>query len=101
MAGICIALSHVQNLITSVTKGYCYKMRFMYACFFINAIISSSNDNIEIQDFLCEKPVRKVDMLDGVTVMRVEKVKDELFLEGNDIELVLRSFALINPRNAT
>lgn len=35
-------------------------------------------------------------MLDGVTVVRSEKVKDELVLDGNDIELVSRSCALIN-----
>ena len=40
--------------------------------------------------------VRRVDMLKGVTVTRSEKVKDELVLEGNDIELVSRSCALIN-----
>ena len=40
--------------------------------------------------------VRKVDMLDGVTIVRSEKVKDEITLEGNDIELVSRSCALIN-----
>lgn len=35
-------------------------------------------------------------MLEGVTVVRSEKVKDELVLDGNDIELVSRSCALIN-----
>lgn len=40
--------------------------------------------------------VRKVDMLDGVKIIRSEKVKDELVLDGNDIELVSRSAALIN-----
>jgi len=40
--------------------------------------------------------VRKVDMLEGVSVVRSEKVKDELVLDGNDIELVSRSCALIN-----
>lgn len=35
-------------------------------------------------------------MLEGVTVLRSEKVKDELVLDGNDIELVSRSCALIN-----
>lgn len=38
-------------------------------------------------------------MLDGVTVVRSEKVKDELILDGNDIELVSRSAALINQVN--
>ena len=37
-----------------------------------------------------------MDMLDGVSVVRSEKVKDELVLDGNDIELVSRSAALIN-----
>lgn len=40
--------------------------------------------------------VRKVEMLDGVSIVRSEKVKDELVLDGNDIELVSRSCALIN-----
>lgn len=35
-------------------------------------------------------------MLDGVSILRSEKVKDELILDGNDIELVSRSCALIN-----
>uniref|UniRef100_A0A453AP60 Large ribosomal subunit protein uL6 alpha-beta domain-containing protein n=1 Tax=Aegilops tauschii subsp. strangulata TaxID=200361 RepID=A0A453AP60_AEGTS len=42
------------------------------------------------------KHVRKVDMLDGVTIPWSEKVKDEIILDGNDIELVSRSAALIN-----
>jgi ribosomal protein L6P/L9E len=40
--------------------------------------------------------VRKVDLLDGVSIVRSEKVKDEVVLDGNDIELVSRSCALIN-----
>ena len=40
--------------------------------------------------------VRKVNMLEGVSILRSEKVKDELVLDGNDIELVSRSAALIN-----
>lgn len=40
--------------------------------------------------------VRKVEMLEGVKIIRSEKVKDELILDGNDVELVSRSAALIN-----
>ncbi|KAL5201131.1 hypothetical protein ABZP36_035485 [Zizania latifolia] len=92
------AISHVQNLITGVTKGYRYRMRFVYAHFPINASITNSNTAIEIRNFLGEKKVRKVDMLDGVTILRSEKVKDELILDGNDVELVSRSAALINQK---
>ncbi|XP_027166930.1 60S ribosomal protein L9-2-like isoform X2 [Coffea eugenioides] len=97
-AAIRTALSHVENLIIGVTKGYCYKMRFVYAHFPINASITSSNRSIEIRNFLGEKKVSKVDMLEEVTVIRSEKVKDELVLDSNDIELVSRSAALINQK---
>ena len=43
MAAIRTAISHVQNLITGVTKGFRYKMRFVYAHFPINASITSRN----------------------------------------------------------
>jgi len=56
-ASIRTALSHVENLITGVTKGYRYKMRFVYAHFPINASITNSNRSIEIRNFLGEKKV--------------------------------------------
>ncbi|KNA16589.1 hypothetical protein SOVF_087850 [Spinacia oleracea] len=97
-ASIRTAISHIENLITGVTKGYRYKMRMVYAHFPINASITNSNKGIEIRNFLGEKRVRKVDMLEGVTILRSEKVKDELVLDGSDIELVSRSAALINQK---
>ena len=97
-AAIRTAISHIENLITGVTKGYRYKMRMVYAHFPINASITNTNKSIEIRNFLGEKRVRKVDMLDGVSILRSEKVKDELVLDGNDIELVSRSAALINQK---
>lgn len=35
-------------------------------------------------------------MLEGITVVRSEKVKDELVLDGNYIKLISRSAALID-----
>ncbi|XP_061348157.1 large ribosomal subunit protein uL6-like [Gastrolobium bilobum] len=89
------ALSHVENLVTGVTKGCRYKMRFVSLHFPINVSITNNNSSMEIRNFLGEKEVRKVDMLEGVSVVRSEKAKDELVLDGNDIELVSRSCALI------
>ncbi|CAH9116395.1 unnamed protein product [Cuscuta europaea] len=86
-AAIRTALSHIDNLITGVTKGFRYKMRFVYAHFPINASITNANKAIEIRNFLGEKKVRKVDMLDGITVLPCEKVKDELVLDGNALSL--------------
>ena len=45
-------LSHVENLITGVTKGYRYKMRFVSAHFPINASITNSNRSIKIRNYL-------------------------------------------------
>lgn len=56
-AAIRTALSHVGNLITGVTQGFRYKMRFVYAHFPINASITNSNSAIEIRNFLGEKKV--------------------------------------------
>ena len=53
-----IALNHVENLITDVTKGYRTKMRFVYAHFPINASITNGNKGIEIRNFLGEKKVQ-------------------------------------------
>ncbi|KAK2444696.1 60S ribosomal protein L9 [Trifolium repens] len=97
-AAIRTALSHIENLIRGVTKGFRYKMRFVYAHFPINASITNDSKSIEIRNFLGEKKVRKVDLLDGVSIVRSEKVKDEVVLDGNDIELVSRSCALINQK---
>ncbi|TMW80570.1 hypothetical protein EJD97_018239 [Solanum chilense] len=77
-AAIRTTLSHVKNLIIGITKRYRYKMCFVYAHFLINYFITDGNKFIEICDFLSEKKVKKVDMLDGVTVVHSEKVKDEL-----------------------
>jgi large subunit ribosomal protein L9e len=83
--------SHIENMIVGVTKGYQYKMRTVYAHFPINVTTSQSNSVVEIRNFLGEKFVRRVEMQSGVTCVNSTAQKDELILEGNDIEAVSRS----------
>ncbi|KAL3687928.1 hypothetical protein R1sor_014237 [Riccia sorocarpa] len=86
IAAIRTAVSHINNLITGVTKGYRYKMRFViYMLTFPSMLVF---------------PTRKTALRFGTfwARRRSEKVKDELVLEGNDIELVSRSCALINQK---
>ena len=66
-------------------------MRSVYAHFPINCAITQGGTIIDIRNFLGEKFVRQVKMLSGVTVAASQKQKDELILEGNDLELVSRS----------
>jgi len=87
--------SLIQNLIKGVTVGFRYKMRAVYAHFPINCIIQDSGKAVEIRNFLGEKIVRHVDMLEGVTISESKAQKDELILEGTDIENVSQSAASI------
>ncbi|KAG9095523.1 hypothetical protein FS749_010293 [Ceratobasidium sp. UAMH 11750] len=87
--------SLITNMITGVTKGFRYKMRAVYAHFPINCIIQENGAKVEIRNFLGEKLVRHVDMLEGVTISESKAQKDELILEGNDVQNVSQSAASI------
>nr|ABM55567.1 putative ribosomal protein L9 [Maconellicoccus hirsutus] len=94
LAAVRTVCTHVENMIKGVTKGFMYKMRAVYAHFPINCVTTENNSVIEIRNFLGEKYIRRVKMSPGVTVVN-SKQKDELIVEGNDIELVSGSAAMI------
>ncbi|KAK6201140.1 ribosomal protein L6, alpha-beta domain-containing protein [Scheffersomyces amazonensis] len=87
--------SLIANLITGVTKGYKYKMRYVYAHFPINVnmIEKDGQKYVEIRNFLGEKRVREVKIFDGVTVEQSTNQKDELVLSGNSLEAVSQNAA--------
>lgn len=91
VAAVRTVCTHIKNLIKGVVKGYKYKMRFVYAHFPINTAISEKGTLVEIRNFLGERLIRRVNMYPGVTCTSSAKQKDEIILEGNDIELVSRS----------
>jgi large subunit ribosomal protein L9e len=89
-------------MIIGVTKGFKYKMRFCYAHFPIN--VTSVNQNgktiVEIRNFLGEKKVRRVELLEGVTYTRTNDVKDQIEISGIDIAKVSLSCAQISQSTA-
>ena len=89
-------------MITGVTKGYKYKMRFCYAHFPINVSNTKSNGKevVEIRNFLGEKAVRRIELLDGVKYVRTNDVKDQIELSGIDITKVSLSCAQIQQSTA-
>merc|ERR1711976_309759 len=68
--------SHIKNMAVGVTSGFRY----------------------EIRNFLGEKINREVAMLNGVKCSVSPKQKDEFWFEGNDIENVSRSCALVHQK---
>jgi large subunit ribosomal protein L9e len=95
LAAVKTVCSHIENMIKGVMRGYRYKMRSVYAHFPINIVISETNTLVDIRNFLGEKFNRQVRMLPGVQCLVSKDQKDEFILEGNDIELVSRSAALM------
>ena len=95
--------SHISNMFIGVTKGFRYRMKFVYAHFPINANIPNEGNDakkvIEIRNYLGEKIVRRVPMLEGVFVERSTN-KDEIILTGNDIQAVSQSAASIQQSTA-
>ena len=93
LASVRTIISHIDNMIVGVTRGFTYKMRFVYSHFPIN--VSLSGNTIEIRNFLGEKLVRKVPLLEGVSYVRSADVKDQIELVGNDIAMVSLTAAKI------
>jgi len=85
--------SHIDNMFVGVTRGFLYKMRFVYSHFPIN--VALTGNNVEIRNFLGEKRVRKVELLEGVGYVRSADVKDQIELTGNDIAMVSLTAAKI------
>jgi len=87
----------INNLIIGVTKGFKYKMRYVYAHFPINVNVEKNaetgNYEVEIRNFIGEKIVRRVVMQPGVDVEISKAQKDELVLFGNSLEGVSQSAA--------
>jgi len=93
--GINTIASLIKNMMTGVTYGFQYKMRLVYAHFPINVVVTGPGDGVEIRNFLGEKIVRKVKAYPGVKLYLSKTTKDEIIIEGNDVEMVSLTAARI------
>ena len=95
LAAIRTVCSHIENMIKGVTVGFRYKMRSVYAHFPINISLQEKETVVEIRNFLGEKFIRRVTLPEGVSAAMSTKQKDELIIDGNDIQKVSQAAARI------
>ena len=58
--------------------------------------VATDKKSIDIRNFLGEKMIRTVQMHEGVTVDVSKAQKDEIVLQGNDLEKLSLSAALVH-----
>merc|ERR1711933_337372 len=70
--------------------------RLVYAHFPIGCVISEAGKRVEIKNFLGEKIVRTINMCGETTCCKDDNTKDQILIEGNNIDDTSRSAALIH-----
>ena len=86
----------VKNSILGVTRIHKYRMKSVYAHFPVIMTAINNGHTIELANFLGEKHVKRIDLHEGVTATKKEEVKDQIELQGVDLENLSLSCALIN-----
>ena len=78
----------IENMITGVSQGFLYKMRFIYNHFPINSSVEDAGKTLIIKNFLGERRARELKALTGVTMVKSKDVKDQVEISGNDVDMV-------------
>jgi large subunit ribosomal protein L6 len=82
--------SHIQNMITGVTKGYSYKLKIVFSHFPIS--VKLQGRSILIENFTGERRARTIDVIGDVKV-KIEP--DDIIVEGINLEHVSQTAANI------
>merc|ERR1712146_347320 len=83
------------NTIT-VDKWLGNKKELVFAHFPVNVGVADSGDHITVMNFIGQKVKFEVDALPGCKIVKDPKNQTEFHVEGNDIENVSRTCALIS-----
>jgi len=87
-------LGHIKNMCMGVSRGFCYKMKAVYAHFPITCTILDDGKTFVIGNFVGMKLKRRIEMR-GDTVIEPTAQKDEFQVHGNSLEDVSQSAASI------
>ncbi len=82
--------SHIQNMITGVTKGYTYKLKIVFSHFPIS--VKLEGKNLVIENFTGERKARYTKLLGNV---KVKIATDDIIISGINLEEVSQTAANI------
>ena len=82
--------SHINNMITGVTKGYSYKLKIVFSHFPIS--VKVQDKTVLIENFTGERRPRRIKTLGNVTI-KIEP--DDIIVEGANLEDVSQTAANI------
>ena len=87
--------SIVRNMIQGVTVGYKFKMVLAYSHFPIVVNVLDDGKALEIKNFLGFKINKRINAPEGVLITRKEEEKNNLTLQGIDLEKISQCCARI------
>ncbi len=82
--------SHINNMITGVTKGYQYKLKIVFSHFPIS--VKVQGNSVLIENFTGERRPRRVNIIGDV---KVKLEPDDIIIEGTNLEEVSQTAANI------
>jgi large subunit ribosomal protein L6 len=82
--------SHIQNMITGVTKGYSYKLKIVFSHFPIS--VKLQDKTVVIENFTGERRPRRVKII-GDTKVKIEP--EDIIIQGANLEEVSQTAANI------
>ncbi len=88
--------SIIRNMVTGVTSGYKFRMVLAYSHFPIVVNVLDNGKALEIKNFLGFKMNKRIDCPEGVIITRKEEEKNNLTLQGIDLEKVSQCCARIH-----
>jgi large subunit ribosomal protein L9e len=78
----------VKNMVIGVTNGYLFKMRYVYSHFPIQGKCEDDKSAFSFTHFMGQKEKKQVVAPKGVTIEMSKDQKDEIIIQGNDLEAV-------------
>jgi large subunit ribosomal protein L9e len=96
VARINTLFGHIKNMVTGVTKGFRYKMRFVTAHFPIKHTIIEDLNELQFTHFMGQRERFSVKAPVGVQIKNSESQKEEIWIEGTDVDAVSVTCARIH-----